>query len=487
MADIILSQFNGIADSKWSGIRGSFFKSVGIDIHSTPGTITVQQALALDSASTITALCRVSLSVSTGDQLWFSFTDGKIWRRTAGAYALVYTTSPAAGSAGCLGAQEYNGFVYWATQNREHRVAITDLTAFASATANWATFTNGDAEFHPHIVQNGTLFIGDAANVAKVDSSATFTAACWSPGLVPPVRIKCMEKYGIDLAIGTIINQSVNYCEIVRWDTVQNTWQFNNPLLTNGINSFLWADNKLLANVGTAGLIHAYDGQHLVPFKRIPGTWTPTQYGEVYPSAIGSLRGLPIFGLSNSPAAANSTGNPADQGLYTFGRYSKDYPEVLNGPEYVISQNVTSGIEIGAILTEGNDLYVSWKNGTVYGVDKIDYANKYTGAYLETLVYNANPDDKTTFNKIFADYSSLPASTGLTFKYKINHATNYTTIANVTDATLNQLKTTSPATLDARAIQFRIEFTVSGNNAPIIENVGLGYVKLRPVRSNLFR
>ena len=95
MPDIIYNDFRGISDSLWSGIVGSFYKMVGVDIHSNPGSVTVNQKLTKHSSTTITALCRVGLAVSDGSKLWFSYTDGKIWRESSGTYTLVYTTAPA--------------------------------------------------------------------------------------------------------------------------------------------------------------------------------------------------------------------------------------------------------------------------------------------------------------------------------------------------------------------------------------------------------
>ena len=172
--------FRGIGDSKWNSLEGAFYKSVGIDGHSTPGLLKVSQALTKDSGSTVDALCRVRVAASNGYTFWFSYTSGKIWARaSAGTWTLAYTTVAGAGASGCLGAMEYNGFIYWATQSRLHRVTIAgadDDWAAGAVSLNWATFTNTDAEFHPMAIQDNRLFIGDAFFVAEVNESGTFTA-----------------------------------------------------------------------------------------------------------------------------------------------------------------------------------------------------------------------------------------------------------------------------------------------------------------------
>lgn len=468
MANIVWQNFSGKSDSLWSGIKNSFYRLTGIDIHSNPGSITVHQTLAKDSGSTITALCRVSLAVSDGSKLWFSYTDGKIWRESSGTYTLMYTTSPAAGNAGCLGAAEYNSYIYWATQSRLHRIAVADIgtVGWAGVSANWQTFTSTDSEFHPMAVQNATLWIGDANLVASVDSSATFTAN--ELNLVAPLRVKTMMPFDIDLVIGTVINANVNNCQIIRWDTVQTTWQYSETVWENGVNAFLWAGTTLLAQAGTFGNWYFYDGVKLQSYKRIPGTWLPSSYGEVFPQAVANLLNIPIFGFSNG------SGNPCDQGIYSFGNYSKDYPRVISGPDWIISEDVVAGISIGSILVDGANLYVSWQNGSNYGVDKLNYSTKYTSAYLETLRITPDVIGNTTTYRIFANYQSLPSGTTLTFKYKKNNDTSYTSMTTINDTVNARLY--AELTMDIRALQFRIEFTISSNNAPVIEALGFELV-----------
>ena len=121
------------------------------------------------------------------------------------------------------------------------------------------------------------------------------------------------------------------------------------------VNAFLNGDNFVLAQAGIRGNIYFYDGVNLELFRKIPGDYSPTKYGEVYPTAVARLGELILFGFSNG------AGNPADQGIYQFGRHSRDYPYVLDMP-FPISERsgadlVLSGIEIGGVF--GNGYWVS--------------------------------------------------------------------------------------------------------------------------------
>lgn len=457
--------YGGLADSKFSGIAGSFYKSVGIDGHSVPGLLQVQQKLTKESGSTITAFCKVSVAASNGYTFWFSSTDGKIWaRNSSGTYSLAYTTAPAAGSAGCLGAFEFNGYIYWATQSRLHRIAIANADdSWSGESLNWATFDITDSEFHPMAIQDLTLFIGDGHQVAQVDENGVFNSNVLD--ISTPLRIKTMIDYDVDLLIGTFVANTVNKTQIIRWDTVSPSWNTLDTIPEAGINAFIRDDNYLYVNAGRAGNIYFYDGQYLVPFKKIPGTYSNSAYGLVHPGSVANLKGMPLFGFSNG------SGNPADQGVYCLGSYSRDYPKVLDMP-YPISEGVTSSIEIGAIIVADFDLLVAWKNGSTYGVDKIDYTAKYASAYLETMMLAQNKrDDAKTLDQVIAFYNSLPANTGVTFSYSINGAA-YVAMTPVT----NSIRAAIESKLsvgDVGSIQIKIAFTVSGNNAPTLEAIGV--------------
>lgn len=464
---IILPRILGLSDSKWSGIFGSVSDMVGIDIHSTPGLVKVHQKLTKDSGSTVDEFCRERVSCSNGYTFWFSSTSGKIWARSStGTWTLAYTTVAGAGSSACLGAMQFNGYIYWATQSRLHRIAIADADdTWASVSLDWQTFTVTDSSFHPMAIQDNTLFIGDGYKVASVTDASVWS----SNSLDIPIehRIKSMAPFEIDIVIGTFIATTVKRCAIIRWDCVSPSWNTWDDIDEVGVNAFIPDDNYLYAQCGRAGNLYFYNGARLEAFKRIPGSWSNVAYGEIYPSSVANFNGVPVFGFSNSPEAANTTGNPAKQGVYSFGSYSRDYSKVLD-LSWVISPDVTSGIEIGAVLVSGFDLLVAWKNGSSYGVDKIDYTAKYASAYFTTMMlYQDKRDVHKMINKVYALYESLPASTGITFSYNVNHA-GFVAMTSVTDTKENEVRA-DLSVPEIGALQIKVALTVSSNNAPTLE------------------
>ncbi|KKL89138.1 hypothetical protein LCGC14_1917670 [marine sediment metagenome] len=463
---IVLQNINGQADSKFSGIAGSVAESVGLDLHSTPGLTKVRQALTKSSGSTVDRLPKIAISASNGYSFWFSDSTGKIWARTSGGtWSLAHTTTPAAGTAFCLGAAEYNGYIYWATQSRLHRIAIANADgSWASEAEDWATFEVTDTDWHPMAKQDLSLFIGDGNQVASVNENGTFNGNALD--IKTPLRIKAMIPFEIDVLIGTYVADTVNRTEVIRWDGVSPTWNTSDPIEEVGINAFIRDDNYVYANAGKLGNIYFYNGEQLLPYKRIPGDYSGTNTVELYPHSTANFKGVPIYGLSDVFGAG------AKHGVYSLGSYSRDYPKVMD-LSWVISPDKVSGdLEIGAILVLGNYLTVAWRDASTYGVDVISYNAKYASAYFETrMLFQDQRDILKTLGEVSAFYDSLPANCGFTISYKINNG-SYIAMTDVDDTKLNAIRAELSVN-EIGSLQIKVAFDVSGNNAPTMEALGV--------------
>ena len=363
---IKIENFNlgGLAFSKWSGSKHSLFKLTGWDLHSTPGLLKVAQKLTKETTGALPSeFCKARVNSSNGAQYWGSFTSGKIWERPpGGTWRLVHTVTPAAGEANILELKEYQGYIYVFTESRIHRITVAkaDDNDWATDLAeDWATFSVTDDEFHPSIEQNLVLYIGDGNYLAQIDGN-TFTADALD--IKTPLRIKSLGKIGTDVLLGTYVADTVTETEIIRWNTWSVSFTTSDTIPEVGINAFLPADNFVIVQAGNQGNLYYYDGDKLEEYLRIPGDYSPTAYGEVYPTAVGSLGGKILFGFSNG------SGNPADQGVYQIARSTRNHNYVLDMP-YPISQRsggalTLSGVEIGGVLVVGTDVYVSWERKT---------------------------------------------------------------------------------------------------------------------------
>lgn len=466
---VLISNFNkgGLSDSRWSGVADSYYKLTGLDPHSVPGLLKVAQKLTKISGTTVTAFCKERVVSSNGMIYWFSYTDGKIWQQNPSdnSFLLVFTTTAAAGGVGCLGAIEYQGYIYWATESRLHRIAAAgnDTAAewTANAALNWATFTKTDALFHPMFELNLVLYIGDGNYVAQVDAGS-FTANALD--IKTPLRVKSLGKIASDLLVGTWVSDTITKTELIRWNTYSVSFTTSDEIPETGINSFIPSDNFVLINAGLAGNLYTYDGSTTELYKTIPGDYSPSKYGYVHPSSVGNLNGQLLFGMSNG------TGNPCDLGVYRLARHDRKYPFILDFP-YPISERsgdalVTTGIEIGGIAVSGFNVYVAWKNGTTYGVDKLDYSNKLSGAYFETRLMSLYREQLYTMDNFVMHYYQIPTNCAINLSYDKNFA-GYVNMSETQDTMRNTLN--SEEGVEASVLSVKCTFTASSNDAPSIE------------------
>lgn len=159
-------------------------------------------------------------------------------------------------------------------------------------------------------------------------------------------------------------------------------------------------------------------------------------------------------------------------GVYSFGSYSKDYPKVLD-MSYALSVGLGDDIEIGSILVEGADMFVAWRKGDQYGIDYLDWNTKAYISYLETMMLTAAQARSflKTAQAFFANYKQLPDGCDIIFSYKKKYETNYTILTSINDTLVNQ-KRAEESIPDVAALQIKIDFVTSYNDAPEVESFG---------------
>lgn len=460
MAEIEIKDVNlgGISDSMYQGGQNSVAEMVGLDIHSEPGVIKVNQALTEDTGGVVDEFCKVGVACSDGNTYLFGASGGIFKRTSAGTWTDEGTIAPGAGAAAVLGAAEHKGYIYYATQSHIGRWQIG--TAWSTRTESWANFTNTDDTYHPMREINEILFIGDAHFVAQIDNG-TFSANALD--IAQPHRISALGRDGTDLLIGTITSANVVKSKIYRWNTWSVSFTVADELPEVGINAFLDMDNASLISAGTKGMIYEFNGSQAVPYGRIQGIFTKgtTDKCVVNPYSVLNFDGTPLFGVSQS------SGNAVKYGLYSLARYSANYPRVFN-VDYLASPAKEIDMEYGAIIGAGDVFVVAWKDGASVGVDVLDTANKFSGAYLKTRVVSLDREKKSNFGVGYGFYRSLPASTDIVLKYIKNH--NDTEITMNTTNDVDRLMVYSEENVEeAVTVQYKAEFTVNNNDAPEVE------------------
>lgn len=374
------------------------------------------------------------------------------------------TGSPAVtpGETKCLDAKEHNKYVYWATENRLSRIKVEYVGQSWSdrAQAGYASFQNGSKDHHPMVRLNNQLYIGDVFVIAQVDEDDVFIQETFF-NIPENETIRALTTFDIDILVGT---KGIGFGRILRWDGLSESWSAEDIVQEKeGVTAFINDDNLVYAVVGTDGEIFFYNGAKLEDFLNIPGI-TGTDYIKVNPNATAYFRGVPIFGVSNG---AN---NPVLQGVYGFGSYSSRYPKGLS-LDYPIS--AFSGLEIGALLVDGDDLYVAYKSGSDVGVAKLNWSAKYEDAYIETRAlsgYSTRHQLKTIIEAMVT-YFSLPANTSLTLGWKKGYEANYTDYEMVTDTERLLVRPKVVTVGKVANPQLRLKFGVNTNTAPVAEDI----------------
>lgn len=431
MGKVVLDQWNqgGVSDGMFSGAPKSHVSLVGLDLHKKPSVVQAAQVMTKDSGSTVDALCLYAIACSDGNAYFFSSTSGKVWKRTpGGSWSLVYTTSPTAGGAGCLGAYEYNGWIYWATEKYLHRIRVGNTSDWSTyAVPNWRVFTNGSTVSHQMHEVNGVLYIADGFLVAQVSedtadgvgtissssTTVTGTTTNFDPDITVGDKIRFTNSSG---------QTQIRYVTARSSDTSLTTDTAFSPAASGDIYKFsthnftgdaLDLPNKYtitcLGNLGTDLLIGTKVNSAAEARVFRWNTWSVSWSDD---TGVAE-KGVNAF-LALNEAVLVSCGTQGNLYQYTGslqphkkvpGDYSPSATAIINpqscvnrngslligisnlsgnptktalwqygryswsyplvlSTDFPISTNHLSNVEIGAVLMVGDDVFVSWKDST---------------------------------------------------------------------------------------------------------------------------
>ncbi|UOF78919.1 putative isomerase ybhE [Caudoviricetes sp.] len=359
-------------------------------------------------------------------------------------------------------------YIYFTIENRLMRIAVSEVgTPWGIDDVDIITpFKYGDATYHPIKKQNNRLFIGDKYAIAEVNEFGVITLET-DFNVLAPEQITTLGIIDTDLLVGT---KEPKRAWVKRWDTEALSWFAEDSVEETEIYAFLPADNYVYIIAGDFGRIYFYDGEKMQPEARVPGDYGKTARSKTNDDAIGSFLSIPLFGVSNIE------GNPSWQGLYSYGRFSKDY-NVTMDLSFPLSCNTFEDVEIGSILVQGFTLMVSWKSLNDVGIDRLDWTSKYESAFIESMVLNGAKDRSMlkSIDNFIADYFELPENTGVEFSV----SNNYTGFNDLEpdqkmNTKLNQVQAKATQK-ELGAVEVMIEFNVDGNNGPKIENFHVNF------------
>jgi hypothetical protein len=433
-----IRQFNGgLSDSKEAGIEHSFAYGVGLNIHKNPRALEVNQALKKDSGTVITDL--VIKIIKVGSKKYGFGNAGNVYKKESGTWSKIYTDP----NGEIKDASYFYGYLYWTTNGKLGRCIETSADWNTDAVPNWKTLNSCD--YHPILVvpKSDLMCVGNSRYVATVNDEGVFIND--SLDLFYGWTAKCLTLLKPLLLIGAINNERA---ELFTWDLESVSYE---PI--EG-----WEEKDINAFFKTGGITYLFAGENLYWFNGVSTVPVKALASQVRPGAIDIYKKRMLFGTT--------------KGIFDWGRKNKNYPAVLNSP-FIISTGHTENIEIGAILG-GSDLYISWKDGSSYGIDTVDPDNKLSQGIYESLLFEGNNYFQGFNIQLF--FKKLPANCSIQPKVKLDGQDDWQAIKDeegneLKADTENSKQMSFPFNERFESAEIRLELNTSGNFTPTVRKV----------------
>ena len=477
MKKITINSFDGgIADNKFSTVANQFALGQGLNID-TPGLLTVNQALKDVGNTALKKAIRHAATTTGGLTRYWGIggsTNGIYGiDNTATTFSVKHANSISSFIDNIVAVK--NSLVY-TTPIRIGKVSSPfNATGYSDSVAQ---LTNG---IHPLLAKDDITYVGNTSTLAKFDLTTL------TDNLIP-----IESGYNIidliDDGNYIIILLASSYfglpSKIYWWDTFSEHYNYSLTLPVYG--------NALGKIEGNPVLIGKNDGSiysinqtgiSLLADRTLLDLDTVNSYVDVrYNSsikAVDEFKGKLFYGIAFG--GGNTMG-----GVWSLGK-SKPGGSIVKNWEWRIMDGATYTAKIHSIVNQRStqlspeNILICVSN-TYTGTSKtltIDYSNKVTDAFYESLVLDGGEPDKTKkFQRITV--STRPLAGSFTISVKINEASSWTQIGTYTGT--GKTKQTFPVLVEemldnnvGENIQIRFDFTVSGNAAPAIKGYTVEY------------
>lgn len=324
-----------------------------------------------------------------------------------------------------------------------------------------------DALFHPEIEMLNFMVIGNNNYLA------TWDTATYNPNRIvfaPGYKVRALAKDDEFVVAACWRGDALTDVEDGRlyyWDGISPTFNFFKPITMGLPNAIYNLDNKLYGVYGSRGQLfmgsEPFQNVHQVP------KLGSQKIMEVYPGAMTTWQRNLYIGFGASTDDSTSV----EQGVYCWGNKYDALPEALTFA-FGISTGTTQGttLKIGMVKGKGNSMYIGWRDGASYGVDKIITTdNSATAFSWESLIFdNGNPSKQKLALELVVQFLPLAANESFTPKYKIDRATNFTSGPTMSTVGATQANLTF---MDARfgEIEFGFDGASSGGTYPTITGI----------------
>lgn len=458
---LVESHNGGISEYEDKGIAGSFKFGSNLDIHKDVDSLSCQQALTDDLApGTLSSLVKFIIPADDGNTYFINARS--IYKRDSnGTYSLLHTNTDSDGDIRGA-AQWYNDegdtFIYWATATKLHRKRILDggtpvntNWSDIDATVNGQTYPKTNltsTDWHVMHQAVGGLYGGNDNKLFFVGYDDSYTNDALD--LIPGNRVKSLMEYEKMVVAGCDRKDDRQESAIFFWDSTSLAWNDKKILSAPSVNALVSTDIDL-AQVGTNGAVYYLDMISKKPIFAFPGG------GQVNPHGVEVDNGLALFGVFG-----NGDGK---SGIYSYGSRKKNADYVLN-LEYQFDCD-----EIGAVKKVGTDLLFSYKDGSSYGVKKVDTTAKATAIY-ESLDLKA-PTDLTkepAWGYVKLVTAPLPSGTSIELYRKTDKSGEYKRANTIDGSTSFSTTGAQEAVFNigdkGKIFEYKLVLTPSGDTTP---------------------
>lgn len=364
-------------------------------------------------------------------------------------------------------------------------VTTTTTTGAPKVTTNVASDLEGaeyvinygvliDADYHPAVVMEDLLIIGNERYLAVFDQ-ATYdpNKIAFDVGFQLRTLIKTEEYVIAECYKGATVldaEESKRYY----WDGIQPSFNFSEPISIGAPNAATdWKGDKFVGIYGFRGTLFDSKAEreltHEIP-RLVKGKNT-----EVYPGAIDNYEGRVLIGFAGS--TDDSTG--VELGIYEYGGQTEDTPKGFNFP-YVISTGETqaTNLKVGMVKVIGKDIYSGWRNNTTYEIDKVTLgALAATSGIWESLIFDdGNAKKQKLAIQLKATFVGLASGESVQLGYQIDRSGSFTLGTAVT--TVGEVEAELSIYSRFREIEFKFILASSGGTFPKLTSLIFEYNNL---------
>lgn len=222
--------------------------------------------------------------------------------------------------------------------------------------------------------------------------------------------------------------------KIFFWDGTSTTYTFFVNVPEGAPYALMSTKNTLYYFAG--GGWWAWAGSNPVKIFQMPNTdfefSNTNTYMINYPNTMTVRNGILLGGF---PSETNSTN--IEHAVYSFGSLNKNYPNSFGYSYSMSTGSRTNGtLRIGVVQNFGDKLFIGWRDGSSYGIDKVDpNSPPFSTATWESLVSDymfvstkkkfPRPDKTKTISYLELDFPPLPVGCTVTPKYKIDREASW--------------------------------------------------------------